>query len=99
MKDCFNREIFVNDVITYSTRRNSSIYLHVAIVNKISIGKHGNEFLNVTCVNGTESDFKNGKWNYKTYQREKMLNRKCILRCSQNLMIINGINIDELIRK
>lgn len=96
MKDAFNREIKVGDVIVYCTRRGSNQNLNVATVERISVGKYKQEFINAKCFNGTGYDFKHGKWNHSLQERVKISNKNVILRTPKYIMIINGVDVNEL---
>lgn len=96
MKDAFDRELKIGDIIVYATRLGSSQNLNVATVERISVGKYKQEYINAKCFNGTGCDFKYGKWNDKLKEHVKISNKNVVLRTPKNIMIINGADVNEL---
>ncbi len=99
MKDAFGREINVGDIIVYATRSGSCQYLHVAtvkdVVKKVRFGSES-EFLRAECFAGTSSAFTFGVYDEKLKKRIKITSRKVTLHAWRNIIVVNGINVEEL---
>lgn len=100
MKDAFGRQINVGDIIVYATRISSSQYLNVAIVRDVVKKKTyfdtEREFLRVDCFASTSFAFTFGVYDKKVGEYVKITSRKVTLRSPRNIMIVNGINVEEL---
>lgn len=100
MKDAFGRQINVGDIIVYATRRSSSQYLNVAIVRDVVKKKTQfdteREFLRAECFAGTSFAFTFGVYDKKVGKYVKIAARKVTLSAPRNIMIVNGINVEEL---
>lgn len=100
MKDAFGRQINVGDIIVYATRISSSQFLNVAIVRDVVKKKTHfdteREFLRADCFAGTSFAFTFGVYDKKVGEYVKITSRKVTLRATRNIMIVNGINVEEL---
>jgi hypothetical protein len=103
VKDAFGREIKVGDTLVYGTRSGSSQQLNVAVVKEIVKKKPDwrdevGEFIRAECVAGTGYEFSQGKskWDGKNYVTEPLTSRQVALQASGNMMIANGLNLEEL---
>lgn len=91
MKDAFGREIRENDVIVYSTRSGSHLFMNVARVLKAQPDK-----VKVRVLAGTGYAWSSGRfaWNEKTksYETTKYEGYDTTLHASRNIVISNGID-------
>ena len=92
MKDMFGREIKVDDIVVYATRRSSTQYMMIARVLKVT-----EKNVRVLVVAGNDHEWRNGHFGYnsetKQYERTEMTGYEASLTASNNVMISNGIDV------
>ena len=100
MKDAFDREIKIGDVVVYVVRSGSNTEINVACITEIGLkGAGDREYVRATCIAGTGYEFKFGKidMNDGRYERKPYSGRTVTLATSGNLIIANGLDTETIV--